>query len=74
MFERSGGRRMKKWQLDRAAYYWAVTFLPTYIEELKKKIKKADDDLVKIGLNIKLDKAEEDFTEISKMYEKLIDG
>lgn len=65
---------MKKWQLDRTAYYWAVTFLPTYIEELKKKIKKADDDLVKIGLNIKLDKAEEDFTEISKMYEKLIDG
>ncbi|PMC81376.1 hypothetical protein [Anaerococcus hydrogenalis] len=65
---------MKKWQLDRAAYYWAVTFLPTYIEELKKKIEKADDDLVKIGLNIKLDKAEEDLTEISKVYLKLIDG
>lgn len=65
---------MKKWQLDRAAYYWAVTFLPTYIEELKKKIENADDDIVKIGLNIKLDKAEEDLTEISKMYQKLIDG
>lgn len=65
---------MKKWQLDRAAYYWAVTFLPTYIEELKKKIEKADDDLVRIGLNIKLDDAERDLTEISKMYKKLIDG
>lgn len=74
MFKRSRGRRMKKWQLDRAAYYWAVTFLPTYISELKKKIKKADDDLVRIGLNIKLDEAEEDLTEISKMYKKLIDG
>lgn len=65
---------MKKWQLDRAAYYWAVTFLPTYIEELKKKIENADDDIVKIGLNIKLDDAERDLTEISKMYKKLIDG
>lgn len=74
MFGRSGGRKMKKWQLDRAAYYWAVTFLPTYIEELKKKIEKADDDLVRIGLNIKLDDAERDLTEISKMYKKLIDG
>ena len=64
---------MKKWQLDRAAYYWAVNFLPTYIAELKKKIKKADDDLVRIGLNIKLDDAERDLTEISKMYKKLID-
>lgn len=65
---------MKKWQLDRAAYYWAVTFLPTYIEELKKKIENADDDIVKIELNMKLDMAEEDLTEISKMYKKLIDG
>lgn len=65
---------MKKWQSDRAAYYWAVTFLPTYIEELKKKIENADDDIVKIGLNIKLDDAEKDLTEISKMYKKLIDG
>lgn len=65
---------MKKWQLDRAAYYWAVTFLPTYIEELKKKIENADDDIVKIGLNIKLDDAENDLAEISKMYKKLIDG
>lgn len=65
---------MKKWQLDRKAYYWAVTLLPTYIEELKKKIKKADDELVRIWLNKKLDKAEEDLTEISKMYKKLIDG
>lgn len=74
MFKRSGGREMKKWQLDRKAYYWAKTFLPPYIEELKKKIEKADDDIVKIGLNIKLDDAEEDLTEISKMYKKLIDG
>ncbi len=41
---------------------------------MKKKIEKADDDIVKIGRNIKLDEAEEDFTEISKMYKKLIDG
>lgn len=74
MFERSGGRGMKKWQLDRKAYYWANTFLPTYIEELKKKIENADDDIVKIGLNIKLDDAEKDLTEISKMYKKLING
>lgn len=65
---------MKKWQLDRAAYYWAKTFLPTYIEELKKKIENSDDYIVKIRLNTKLDDAERDLTEISKMYEKLIDG
>ncbi|MDU3687573.1 MAG: hypothetical protein E7G18_02630 [Anaerococcus hydrogenalis] len=65
---------MKKWELDRAAYHWAVTLLPTYIEEFKKKIKKADDELVRIWLNKKLDKAEEDLAEISEMYKKLIDG
>lgn len=74
MFEKCGGREMKKWQLDRKAYYWAKTFLPTYIEELKEKIEKADDYIVKIELNIKLDDAEKDLTEISKMHKKLIDA
>lgn len=67
---RIGGRRMKKSELDRKAYYYAKELLPGYIEDLKRNIENAE-GVEKIKLSVEKNRVQEEFEEISAMYDKL---
>ena len=61
---------MKKSELDRKAYYYAKELLPGYIEDLKRNIENAE-GVEKIKLSVEKNRVQEEFEEISAMYDKL---
>ena len=61
---------MKKCELDRTAYYYAKVLLPGYIEDLKRDIENAE-GAERIKLSVAKNRVQEEFEEISAMYDKL---
>ena len=65
-----GGRRVKKSELDRIAYYYAKQLLPGYIEDLKRNIENAE-GVERIKLSVEKNRVQEELEEISARYDKL---
>ena len=67
---RIGGIRVKKFELDRKAYYYAKVLLPGYIEDLKRNIENAE-GVERIKLSVEKNRVQEELKEISARYDKL---
>ncbi|KWZ77427.1 hypothetical protein [Anaerococcus tetradius] len=61
---------MKKFELDRIAYYYAKLLLPGYIEDLNRIIENAE-GAERIKLSLERNRVQEEFEEISARYDKL---
>ncbi|EEI82971.1 hypothetical protein [Anaerococcus tetradius] len=61
---------MKKFELDRIAYYYAKKLLSSYIEDLKRNIENAE-GAERIKLSVERNRVQEEFEEISARYDKL---
>ena len=62
--------KLKKWQKDSKAYYWASLLLPAHIEELKGDLEITEDEYDQISLRVKIENAIEDLKIIEEEYEK----
>ena len=61
---------MKKFKLDRIAYYYAKELLPGYIDDLKRNIENAE-GVERIKLSVEKNRVQEELEEISTRYDKL---
>ena len=61
---------MKKFEIDRRAYYWAEKLLPDHIEKLKKDLENSE-DYESIRLSFVISRAEDDLEAITKRYEEI---
>ncbi|WP_276862576.1 hypothetical protein [Anaerococcus tetradius] len=62
---------MKKWEVDRLAYYYAKELLPGHIEDLKRQLGEEKDEYKQVHLSTRIDQAEEAMAEVPKMYDKI---
>ena len=61
---------MKKFEIDRCAYYWSCKLLPDHIEKLKEEAKNAE-EYEAIYINNEIERAAEELEEIQKKYDEL---
>lgn len=64
---------MKKFEINRHAYYWAEKLLPSHIEKLKKDLENSE-DYESIRLSFVISRAEDDLEAITKRYEEIREG